>query len=286
MIDYDPHRWRTTFFAVRGSMVKVTSFRALMVSLGAAAFTWVHFNLYAFDLPNALAVHGMVGTALGLLLVFRTNQSYDRWWEGRKLWGSMVNTCRNLARATSVHLAGQPTRLRQVLELTRAFPVATMCVLRQKAWAPEHLEPEDVAAITSHNHAPTAICQRLTFHLEAERKEGRLSDIVFTSIDHDVHQLVDIVGACERIHKTPLPFAYVVHLRRALVLYCTTLPLGLVTSFGWGTIAVVFGVTYILLGIEEIGVEIEDPFEGDENDLPLERISDGIQSAVGSYLPR
>jgi ion channel-forming bestrophin family protein len=286
MIDYDPHRWRTTFFAVKGSMVKVISIRSMFVTLAAVAFTWIHFNLYAFTFTNGMAVHTIVGTALGLLLVFRTNQSYDRWWEGRKLWGGMVNTCRNLARSTSVHLAAQPERLTQVLKLTQAFPASAMCVLRQKAWAPEGLEPDDVEAITRHNHAPTAICQRITFHLEAERKAGRLSDIVFTSIDNNNQLLVDIIGACERIHKTPLPFAYVVHLRRALVLYCATLPVALVSTYGWSTIGIVFGVTYIMLGIEEIGVEIEDPFEGDDNDLPLDRITDGIQKSVGSYLPR
>lgn len=286
MIDYDPHKWRTTFFAVKGSALKVITFRSAMVTLGALALTWVHINVYPFAFPNASSVHTVVGTSLGLLLVFRTNQSYDRWWEGRKLWGTMVNTCRNLARTTSVHLAHQPERLAQVLRLVQAFPAASMCVLRQKAWAPEHLEFEDVDAITRHNHAPTAICQRITWHLDEERRAGRLGDIVFTTLDHDAHVLVDVIGACERIHKTPLPFAYVVHLRRALVLYCATLPVALAASFGWLTVPIVFGVTYIMLGIEEIGVEIEDPFEGDENDLPLERITDGIKSGVGSYLPR
>jgi|APLak6261675434_1056106.scaffolds.fasta_scaffold01843_3 putative membrane protein len=283
MIDYDPHKWRTTFFAVRGSMVRVISFRSMMVTLAALAFTWVHFNVYEFKFGNSMAVHTIVGTALALLLVFRTNQSYDRWWEGRKLWGGMVNTCRNLARSASVHLASQPERLNRVLALTQSFPASCVAVLRGKAWAPEGLEPEDVAAIAARSHAPTAICQRITTLLEEERQAGRITDIVFTSIDHNNQQLVDLIGGCERIHKTPLPFAYVVHLRRALVLYCATLPVALVPTFGWATVGIVFGVTYIMLGIEEIGVEIEDPFEGDDNDLPLERITDGIQKGVGSY---
>ena len=285
MIDYDPHKWRTTFFAIKGSMLKVISLRSGLVTLGAIALTVVHFYVYPFTYPNAGMVHTMVGTALGLLLVFRTNQSYDRWWDGRKLWGSMVNTCRNLARTASVHLAHDPERLRRVLKLTQSFPAAATCVLRAQAWAPEGLEPDDVEVIASHNHAPTAIAQRITFHLAEERKAGRLPDIVFTSIDQNAQQLVDIIGGCERIHKTPLPFAYVVHLRRALVLYCASLPVALVSSFGWATVPIVYGLTYVMLGIEEIGVEIEDPFEGDDNDLPLERITDGIQKNVGSYLP-
>lgn len=285
MIDYDPHKWRDTFFGIKGSMVKVISLRSFFVTLGAFALVLIDFYVFRFEVPNAAIVHSMVGTSLGLLLVFRTNQSYDRWWEGRKLWGGMVNTCRNLARASSVHLAHDPDRLRRVIKLTQAFPAASACVLRQQAWAPVGLEPDDVEAITSRNHAPTAICQRITHHLAAERKAGNLPDIVFTSLDQNNQLLVDIIGGCERIHKTPLPFAYVVHLRRALVLYCATLPLALVASFGWATVPIVYGITYVMLGIEEIGVEIEDPFDGDDNDLPLERITDGIQSGVGSYLP-
>jgi putative membrane protein len=286
MIDYDPHRWRTTFFAIKGSMLKVITFRTALVTSLAVALMLEHYLVRAFEFPNAPVVHGMVGTALGLLLVFRTNQSYDRWWEGRKLWGTMVNTCRNLARSASVHLAHDAERLTRVLQLTQAFPTSSTCVLRGQGWAPEGLEPDDVEAIVSRNHAPTAICQRITWHLEQERKAGRLSDIVFAQLDHHPQVLVDVIGACERIHKTPLPFAYVVHLRRALVLYCATLPIALIPSFGWLTVPIVFGITYIMLGIEEIGVEIEDPFEGDDNDLPLERIADGIKQNVGSYFPR
>lgn len=286
MIDYDPHKWRTTFFAVRGSMLKVIGVRSLLVSLGAGALVALHFAYAPFDFPNASVVHDMVGTALGLLLVFRTNQSYDRWWEGRKLWGSMVNTCRNLARSASVHLAHDPERLAHVVRLTQAFPAASMATLRHKTFVPTNLADDDIESLQARNHLPTAICQRITWHLEQERKAGRLADIVFTSVDNNNQLLVDIIGACERIHKTPLPFAYVIHLRRALVLYCTSLPIALVNTFGWWTIGVVFALTYVMLGIEEIGVEIEDPFEGDDNDLPLERITDGIQSNVGSYLPR
>lgn len=286
MIDYDPHKWRTTFFAVKGSMLRVISARSMFVTLFALAITYIHFTVYQFTFKNPLVVHGFVGTALGLLLVFRTNQSYDRWWEGRKLWGAMVNTCRNLARSSSVHLATQPEVLTRVLQLTQAFPEASMQGLRGEPWSPTKLHPDDAAAVALRNHAPTAICQRISWHLDNERKAGRLTDIVFAMIDANNQQLVDVIGACERIHKTPLPFAYVVHLRRALVLYCATLPVGLVEAFGWASIGVTFAVTYILLGIEEIGVEIEDPFEGDDNDLPLERITEGIQGGVASWFPK
>jgi len=280
MIDYDPHRWRTTFFAVRGTMLGVTATRSLIVTLISTPLLLVHFFVTPFTFANPTAVHGFIGTALGLLLVLRTNQSYDRWWEGRKLWGGMVNTCRNLARAATVHLEGD--RLARIIKLTQAFPAASMATLRKETWVPEGLPDDDAKAIAAHDHAPGAICQRITFHLQQELKAGRISDIVFTQLDNNAQILVDLIGGCERIHKTPLPFAYVVHLRRALVVYCASLPAALAASLGWWTLIAVFALTYVLLGIEEIGVEIEDPFDGDENDLPLERITAGIQKNVGS----
>ena len=98
------------------------------------------------------------------------------------------------------------------------------------------------------------------------------------ALDQNVHFLIDHLGACERIHKTPLPFAYMVHLRRALILFCFTLPFALVGDFGWGTIPRHGLVAYVFFGIEEIGVEIEDPFGLDDNDLPLERLSATIKA--------
>lgn len=284
MIQYDPHKWRTTFFAVRGSMLRAITARASFVTLVAAAITVFHFEVHPLKIANPLVVHGIISTAMGMLLVFRTNASYDRWWEGRKLWGAMLNTCRNMARAASVHLDNGDALFR-VLRLTQAFPAAAMAHLRGKKWEPEHLEADDLTNIALRSHTPTAICQRITYHLDVERRAGRLNDFVFTTIDANNQQLIDIIGGCERIHKTPLPFAYVVHLRRALVIYCATLPIGLVEAFGWFAVPVTFLVAYVLLGIEEIGVEIEDPFEGDDNDLPLPAITENIQKSVGSYLP-
>jgi ion channel-forming bestrophin family protein len=216
--------------------------------------------------------------------VFRTNASYDRWWEGRKLWGGIVNTCRNLARQAVVHFSATPDRLEAVLRLTRAFPAASMHLLRNRKWsAPELFSANDSTRALARSHPPLAICTALSEQFLKAKVEGQVSDLVFVSLDADCHALVDAIGACERIHKTPLPFAYVVHLRRALVIYCASLPLALLSLFGWWNLLVVFLVSYILFGIDEIGVEIEDPFGFDENDLPLEQISEAIDRNVRAF---
>jgi ion channel-forming bestrophin family protein len=265
-------------------MLRVITLRSAMVTALALALTLFHFFVNEISVPFATTVHGVVAPALGLLLVFRTNQSYDRWWEGRKLWGAMLNTCRNIARSTSVHLEQDSVLLDRILRLVQNFPAATMATLRHTKWQEHLLHTSDLAEIGKHAHVPLAICQRITALLDTGRKDQRYGEVIFASLDANCQQLVDIVGACERIHRTPLPFAYVVHLRRALVIYCSTLPFALLSNFGWATVPVVFAVSYVLFGIEEIGVEIEDPFEGDENDLPLEDITKSIQKSVQSYL--
>jgi ion channel-forming bestrophin family protein len=265
-------------------MLRVIALRSTYVTAVAAGLAAIHFFITPISIPGISAVHGIVAPALGLLLVFRTNASYDRWWEGRKLWGSIVNTCRNLARQAAANLGHEPTRMNAVLRLVRAFPPAAMHLLRNKQWSqPELFSEADSQRALAKSHPPLAICTVITEQLAAARGAGVISEWVFVSLDADSHTLVDCIGACERIHKTPLPFAYVVHLRRALVIYCGTLPLALLGTFGWATLPIVFLVSYILFGIDEIGVEIEDPFGFDENDLPLEQISEVIDKNVRSF---
>lgn len=285
MIDYDPHNWRRALIGIYGTRFAVIAWRSLGVTLLAAIFTVVHEYVTPLSVPGATTIHGILSVALGLLLVFRTNQSYDRWWEGRKLWGAMVNTCRNLARSASVHLQQHPDELKRILALDAALPEVSMHSLRGQLWEPRGLSPDDADFVRGKKHRVTAVAQRITHHLKAVRDRGGLSDYVLAMLEHNCHLLIDIIGACERIHKTPLPFAYVVHLRRSLVAYLGTLPFAMLASFGWATIPIVFAASFVLLGIEEIGVEIEDPFEGDLNDLPLEAITETIQGNVAEYVP-
>ena len=223
------------------------------------------------DIPAT--VHTLVGTALGLLLVFRTNSSYDRFWEGRQLWGSLVNESRNLARGASVHLRGDPVLLDHVIRWTGVFPYAVKNVLRgTEGLGPiaDELPRAELEWVLRSEHPPLSIATRITARLVKARDKGLISDIILASLDQNVQQLVHYLGGCERINSTPLPFAYMVHLRRVLILYCFTLPFALVEPFGWLSVLDTLGVAYTFFGIEEIGVEIENPFGNDLNDLALE----------------
>jgi putative membrane protein len=228
-------------------------------------------------------VHTLLGTALGLLLVFRTNSSYARFWEGRKLWGSITNECRNLWRVSWTYLRGDPERARAVANWTAMFPYAAMSVLKGHVYLgpPATRVPLDqLEEVKASKHLALAVTARISSELIAARDQGLISDIQLAALDQNAQLLVDYVGGCERIRRTPLPFPYMVHLRRALIMYCFTLPFALVNEFGWGTVLDTFLVAYIFFGIEEIGVEIEDPFGDDVNDLPLDEFSDSIDGIL------
>lgn len=264
MIVYDPRQWFRHFFVVRGSMLLEITIRVMLCVTWSALV--VAFDKHVGDVNISSILHTLVGSALGLLLVFRTNASYDRFWEGRKLWGGIVNETRNLIRSASVHLSGERELVVQLTRLTADFALAAMHQLRDSPMPGYH----------GIQHPPLVVATQMTYVLKEGARRGALSDVLLASIDLNIQQLIDYLGGCERIRKTPLPFAYIVHLRRALVLFCYSLPFALVDTFGWGTVFSMFVVSYTFFGIEEIGIEIESPFGRNDNDLPLEEICETI----------
>lgn len=281
---YDKENWVHQLFDTKGSMIAEISSRVTTVLLWTIVVTTADKRW--FDLSVPIVAHTIVGGFLSLLLVFRTNASYDRFWEGRRQWGAIVNASRNLGRQCGAYLRGHPEALRDVLKWAVELPWAVMHTLRGSAWGTENLTTEDVESVSSTPHLPTAIATQVSSNLDDARRRGLISDYMQMGMDQNVQQIVDCYGACERIHKTPLPFAYVVHLRRALVLYLFTLPFALLSTFQWGTIPATLLIAYILYGIEEIGVEIEDPFGTDPNDLPLEIYCQGIQKVLNDIIRR
>lgn len=286
MVEYDPHRWWSYFHYLRGSMVKEIVGRVLMCVVWATAVVVFHTEVRDVGVPPT--VHTLAGMSLSLLLVFRTNASYDRFWEGRKLWGGIVNETRNLVRASEPFLGRTPLYA-ALVRWTAAFPFATAAWLRghQRHLGPhtDTLPSGEVADVLKAQHVPLNVARRMTAVLDEGRRQGLYPEYVQMRLDQNVQQLIDYLGGCERIHRTPMPFAYMVHLRRALILYCFTLPFALVDTFGWVTLLATFVVAYVFFGIEEIGVEIEDPFGTDDNDLPLDTICQNIQNNLLALLP-
>ncbi len=288
MIQYDPHHWRSHLFDIRGSMVREIFSRVAVCAIWSVAVVAWHRTGQAPEINIPLHGHTLTGVALGLLLVFRTNVSYERFWEGRRQWGNIVNDCRNLARLSCSLLKNDPELLSYWLQWTMVFPRSVMNRLRGGTTLGPitvGLPQNDVVATENAQHVPLAVSRKMTEQLETARQRGLISDIQQMTLDGGIQRLIDSLGACERIHNTPLPFAYMVHLRRALICYFATLPMALVSDFGWLTIPATLLIAYVMLGIEEIGVEIEDPFGDDENDLPLQSLCETIESNLRELLP-
>jgi ion channel-forming bestrophin family protein len=216
---------------------------------------------------------------LGLLLVFRTNTAYDRFWEGRKAWGISVNAVRNLTRRIWVFMGetdlGDRTHKQATLRLIVAFAVAMKLHLRQ-----EPVNQELSGLVGDHRgeilkqspNAPLKIAFWIEDYLQQQYQKGRVDLYQITAMNSLLDEMVQSLSACERILKTPMPLAYAIHLKQLLLIYCLLLPFQLVGEIGFWTGPIVALIGFTLFGIEEIGIEIENPFGRDENDLPLDDI--------------
>jgi ion channel-forming bestrophin family protein len=278
LIEYDPHHWRSHFFDLRGSLVREIAYRVGLCVLTAIAVS-IAFH-YHKDVAIPGMPHTIVGPALSLLLVFRTNTATDRFWEGRRLWGSIVNTSRNLRRKGDALFRDEPATAALITELTIAwFWAARAHLVDEKTVGPTtRLSAEQQARALKASHVPVYLAGELSAIVMDARRRNVITDRHQQMLDTEIGGLIDFVGGCERIDSTPLPYAYAVHLRRALVLYCLTLPFALVSSFGEWTVLPSLIVSYVLIGIEEIGTEIEGPFGRKHNDLPLDRICQRLEA--------
>lgn len=227
-------------------------------------------------LPNVVVCLNIV---LSLLLVFRTNTAHDRFWEGRKLWGAMVNTVRNLSRGIWVVIEENDQQERAekqaAARLVVAFSVAMKLHLRRD---PMNSELEPFMSTTQYqiaqavNHAPLEISLWIADYLQQQHELQRVNIFQLTAQLELLDDMVDILGGCERILKTPVPLAYTIILRTLLLIYFLLLPWGLVNGLTWWTGPLLGFISVVLLGIDEIGAEIEEPFGHDPNDLPLDVI--------------
>ncbi|ACB51800.1 UPF0187-containing protein [Crocosphaera subtropica ATCC 51142] len=237
--------------------------------------------LYHFGINLALPLEsGLVPTiVLGLLLVFRTNTAYERYWEGRKLWGTLINTVRNLSRTLwiTVKENDNSDRIQKIatLRLLIAFAIATKLHLRSEPVNEElarFLPQKWYDQLFTMNHPPLEIAFWIGDYLQEQYEKQCINSYQLTAMFKLLDTMVDVLGACERILKTPIPLAYTIHLKQLVLLYCLTLPFQFVDELGWMTAPIVALISFTILGIEAIGIEIEDPFGYDANDLPLDQI--------------
>lgn len=281
-------RWLHLILTYRGSELERIKLRLSVVLAVAIAVTVAQHHLHVLESTISVVPFSLVGVALGIFLGFRNNASYDRFWEGRKLWGSLVNVCRNLARQSRLYVrvapgedpAAVPDAVRVLLHRTIAFVHALRMHLRggidwQELAA---LLPEDeLPHLEAHDNVPLAILAGTSTRIGSAHAAGQIHDYHLPVLDQGLAELTNIQGGCERILNTPIPHSYTVLIHRCVAIYCLGLPFGLVDTLGVWTPLVCLIVAYAFLGLDAVGDEIEDPFGTDPNDLPLSALARTIE---------
>lgn len=285
-------RWLGLVFTYRGSALQRVKLRLLAVFLVACVVTVARDR---FGLPHTTLTalpFTLVGFALGIFLGFRTNTSYDRFWEGRRLWGQLVNESRTFARQAFVFLTPPPSagadaddesierRRHELVRRTIAFVHALRMHLRDGIdWTElaQYLPAAEIEALKAHRNVPIAILQATGLRLRDAAQLGVIHTYHLPVLDQTLAAMTNIQGGCERIKQTPIPHSYTVLIHSIVALYCFGLPFGLVDTLHNWTPAVVLIVAYAFLGLDAVGDEIEDPFGTDVNDLPLSALSRNIE---------
>ncbi|YAF99023.1 MAG: bestrophin family protein (plasmid) [Nodularia sp. CChRGM 3473] len=282
-------RWFQIAFQLKGSVISTIYKRVL----GCGLFGVFVSILYNFKLSVSQPILGSVipSIVLGLLLVFRTNTAYERFWEGRKCWGSIVNNVRNLARQiwVSVDEISAEDRKNKIaaLYLLIAFAVATKLHLRGESITNELKElisDSKYRKLKNMNNPPLEVAFWIGDYLQQQYNQNCLNSYQLIAMQELLNNLVDNLGSCERILKTPIPLAYAIHLKQLLLLYCCLLPFQVVESLGWWTGLIVALISFTLFGIEAIGLEIENPFGYDANDLPLDAICNTMKRNIDDLI--
>jgi ion channel-forming bestrophin family protein len=269
--------WFKIALQFRGSVIPSILPRVLVCGGFGVFISFLHFLNLSVSLPILSSI--VPSIVLGLLLVFRTNTAYDRFWEGRKFWGNLINNVRNLARLMWVAIDEKDPQdiieKKSALRLLVAFAVALKLHLRQEPVNSELeplMSPSQYEKLKSMNNPPIEVAFWIGYYLNTQYDRNCVDVYQLTAMNELLNSMIDTLGSCERILRTPMPLAYAIHLKQLLLLYCFALPFQMVKDLTWGTGPIVALVSFTLFGIEEIGIEIENPFGHDANDLPLDNI--------------
>lgn len=290
MINYNPKEWTTFIFKFH----KADTFRQLLpmmlyISMYSGIICYLEmsfFNLSSNNyLKNVSLIQTSLGFALSMLLVFRTNTAYERWWEGRKLWGSLVNSSRNLSLKINNLLNDDEEKLFFSIMIPN-FAFSLKNHLRNTFIKDElhNVQNFNVNDIDLNYHVPNLVSNEIFQKVHLLNKTGKLSNEHLLYINAELQNFSDVLGACERIKNSPIPFSYSVFLKKFIFFYVMTLPIGYVFSLSWLIIPVITLIFYALASLELIAEEIENPFGSDPNDLPIDQICNTIKNSVTQIL--
>ncbi len=285
MINYDPKRWLPFLFRVN----KADTFRKLMplmliVGGYSAIIAYLEIEVFRLGkssyLSNIGLMHTVLGFVISLLLVFRTNTAYDRWWEGRKLWGALTNSSRNFAiKLQAIIKQEEDKHFFRLMIPNYAF--ALKHHLRENE---NFTDLDPVLDLKKNYHLPNQIACKIFERMQLLQEQGKFSAEQMWLLNEEFRSLTDICGGCERIKNTPIPFTYSVFIKKFIFYYVVTLPFGWTFSLGYFIVPVIMFILYAFASLELIAEEIENPFGTDPNDLPVDQICQNIRKHVSEVL--
>jgi putative membrane protein len=288
---YNPRQWFSLIFHSYSRRVMMTLWPALafmLIYTSLLCYFFIdYFELHEADFQPTMAMHSLLGIVLGLFLVFRTNTAYDRWWEGRKLWGGLVNSTRNFSMKLNAYLKKENHEEREWFgKMIPNFVFAMKESLRTGVQFAELDPPDDnfLNDLKKYKHKPNRIAALMYRRVNALYDNKMISGDQLINIDKELKDFIDILGACERIKNTPIPYSYMMYIKKFIAIYIVTLPFGFVTQSGYLTIPVVLLVSFFLLSVELIAEEIEDPFGRDVTDLPLDDMAVRMRENIREIL--
>jgi putative membrane protein len=276
--------WFRLLFVWRGSVLPQLLPRLGLIFLLSVAAIFMHDHMRHYPIGLGTPPFALVGIALAVFLGFRNGASYERWWEGRRLWGALLNTSRALAQQVlSLPEKRDRAQSRRLLAALGGLSHALRHQLRGTdalADLAPRLPPELHARVAAAQFRPALILVWLGEWVAERKREGVLDGYAVLAIQHNLNALSDVIGGCERIASTPLPFSYSVMIHRTIYLFCVMLPFGLVDGAGLLTPLFALLVAYAFMALEAIAAQIEDPFGLEENDLALNAMCDTIEAAL------
>lgn len=301
MIRYNPNNWAYVLLGVfRSPVSKTLALDVIGVGIYAALVVWLERDIARIPRPFGLPVLSLLGIILGLLLVFRTNTAYERWWEGRRLWGQLVNCSRALARQLGAMLPPDATEARQLYrELLGAFPACLTAHLRAIGPTVDRSPNlEDAIAIGPNvegrarlalelktaPHAPNRILSRIAKAFHSDINIGLLPADARISLISLLGEFDQVAGGCERIRRTPIPYSYSSYIRQFIFLFALAVPFAMAPEYGYGTVIASMFLFFSTMGLELLATEVEEPFGTDANDLPLDEIALRIAENVEDLL--
>lgn len=281
--EHEYERFLKSALAFKGSVTPKVIKKVCWITIYASLISYLVYWFPSIMLPIGPFEYG--GFIMGLILVFRINSGYDRWWEARKLWGNVVNQSRNLAIIIINYT--NPTEQDWIIKVTNmisALPYLMKDNLRghtNMEYLSSSIDVDIFRQLMESKHRPMILASMIAHEFQIARNNHSLDSFAFLQAQEKIEYLIDAQGACERILKTPMPFVMAVKSRRFILFFLLMLPFAISAVSLLINPLIVGIVSYAIFSLDQIGIELQNPFsENNLSHLPLDNICKTIDNNI------